>query len=86
MRNYLNNIKNKVATIVVIFLQVEVLDVNKQMSIKQKRDLELVRRIQYQLELYEIRKDMSPEELSVLLEELATLSVEVVRELKEITE
>ncbi|MDX5853727.1 hypothetical protein SIM22_06355 [Bacillus cereus group sp. BfR-BA-01363] len=59
---------------------------NKQMSIKQKRDLELVRRIQYQLELYEIRKDMSPEELSVLLEELATLSVEVVRELKEITE
>ncbi|WP_242247829.1 hypothetical protein [Bacillus cereus group sp. BfR-BA-01328] len=59
---------------------------NKQMSIKQKRDLELVRRIQYQLELYEIRKDMSPEELSALLEELATLSVEVVRELKEITE
>ncbi|WP_242306507.1 hypothetical protein [Bacillus cereus group sp. BfR-BA-01317] len=59
---------------------------HKQMSIKQKRDLELVRRIQYQLELYEIRKDMSPEELSALLEELATLSVEVVRELKEITE
>ncbi|WP_144537385.1 hypothetical protein [Bacillus thuringiensis] len=59
---------------------------HKQTSIKQKRDLELVRRIQYQLELYEIRKDMSPEELSVLLEELATLSVEVVRELKEITE
>lgn len=59
---------------------------HKQISIKQKRDLELVRRIQYQLELYEIRKDMSPEELSALLEELATLSVEVVRELKEITE
>ncbi|MED0951152.1 hypothetical protein P4T70_24190 [Bacillus mobilis] len=59
---------------------------NKQMSIKQKRDLELVRRIQYQLELYEIRKDMSPEELSALLEELATLSVDVVREMKELME
>lgn len=59
---------------------------NKQISINQKRDVDLVRRIQYQLELYGIRKDMSPEELSALLEELATLSVDVVRELKEITE
>lgn len=59
---------------------------NKQMSINQKRDLDLVRRIQYQLELYGIRKDMSPEELSTLLEELATLSVDVVREMKELTE
>lgn len=59
---------------------------DKQMSINQKRDLELVRRIQYQLELYGIRKDMSQEELSTLLEELATLSVDVVREMKELTE
>ncbi|MDX5808736.1 hypothetical protein [Bacillus cereus group sp. BfR-BA-02730] len=59
---------------------------NKQMSINQKRDLDLVRRIQYQLEIYGIRKGMSPEELSALLEELATLSVDVVREMKELTE
>lgn len=58
---------------------------NKQMTINQKRDLVLVKRIEHQLELYGIRKDMSPEELSAMLEDLATLSVEVVRELKEVT-
>ncbi|MFJ8528705.1 hypothetical protein [Bacillus sp. NPDC094106] len=53
--------------------------------VKQNRDLALVKRVQHLLELYGIRKDMSGEELSALLEELATLSVDVVKELKKLS-